>query len=86
MTDGDSVVCVESATPRTHRGIQSVKIEAGDIRWYGFSDRLMAEGNLHAFLPVIDEVQTIIGRFLEGERSGNALLPANLKRESYSEA
>jgi hypothetical protein len=43
----------------------------------------MVASDLHAFLPALDEVQTIVATFFAGG-AGTDLLPINLRRETPS--
>jgi len=77
--DGDSVVLVGSARLP---GVASVAITPGDIGW-DVAGQIYGALDLHAFLPAIDEVQTVAYRFLQGQ-TGTDLLPLNLARATPS--
>lgn len=76
---GDDVVLVGSARLP---GVSSVAIKPEDIGW-DVLGRVYSAFNLHAFLPAIDEVQTVASRFLQGQ-TGTDLLPVNLARATPS--
>ncbi len=69
--DGDEVVLVESARLP---GVASVEITWADVSYFEPKARFVS---MHAFLMTLDEVQTVTGRFLQGER-GAALLPRGM--------
>ena len=72
---GDDVVPVESARLD---GVASVEMQDGDISYlFHPIERAMAAADLHAFLPALDEVHTIVGRFFGGDR-GVDLLPRGI--------
>jgi hypothetical protein len=73
---GDDVVLVGSAQLP---GVASVAIEPEDVSYFFHPiQRAYAETNLHAFLPAIDEVQTIVHSFFDG-LTGEPILPMNLR-------
>ncbi len=74
---GDDVVPEGSAKLP---GVASVAIHPQDIAWYSPLQRLYAEIELHAFLPALDEVQTIVARFLQDDTQGSKILPLNMSR------
>lgn len=74
---GDDVVPEDSARLP---GIASVAVHPQDIAWYSPIQRLYAETDLHAFLPALDEVQTIVARFLQDDTQGVNILPLNMAR------
>jgi pimeloyl-ACP methyl ester carboxylesterase len=75
---GDSIVPVGSAVLP---GVTAVKILDTDLSYFLHPiQRAMIENDLHAFLPALDEVQTIVASFFEG-LEGKDLLPLNLQRE-----
>jgi len=76
---GDSVVLVGSAQLP---GVASVAITTEDIGW-DLSGQIYGALDLHAFMPAIDEVQTVAYRFLQGQ-TGTNLLPVNLLRATPS--
>jgi hypothetical protein len=80
--DGDDVVPVESAR---FDGIASVELRADDVSYFRPLQRGYASLDLHAFLPALDEVQTVTSRFLEGAR-GTDLLARNLDANRYHPA
>jgi hypothetical protein len=62
-------------------GVTAVKILDTDLSYFLHPvQRAMVAGDLHAFLPALDEVQTIVATFFAGG-TGVDLLPANLRRE-----
>ncbi|HYB91428.1 MAG TPA: hypothetical protein VEC38_10315 [Candidatus Binataceae bacterium] len=71
---GDDVVPVQSALLS---GIASVEIQAGDVSYFHPVERGMMASDMHAFLPALDEVATIVGRFFQRQR-GTDLLPRGL--------
>ncbi len=71
---GDDVVPVQSARLD---GVAAVEIQADDVSYFHPLERGMAASDLHAFLPALDEIATIVARFFAGER-GLALLPKGL--------
>jgi len=71
---GDDVVPVVSALLE---GVASVEIKEADISYFHPVERGMAALDMHAFLPALDEVATIVGRFFQGERELD-LLPRGL--------
>jgi len=75
---GDDVVLVDSAKLP---GVVAVEIRQDDVGylWHPFL-RSMVNSDLHAFLPALDEVQTIVANFFAGA-TGAALLPINLQRD-----
>ena len=76
---GDDVVPVISARLN---GVASVEIQEADVSYFHPIERGMAASDMHAFLPVLDEVATIVGRFFQGER-GIRLLPKGLPPERF---
>ncbi|MGO9265865.1 MAG: lipase/acyltransferase domain-containing protein [Candidatus Binataceae bacterium] len=74
MGAGDDVVPVQSAQLV---GVASVEIQAEDVSYFHPIQRGMVASDMHAFLPSLDEVATIVGRFFQGER-GIDLLPRGL--------
>jgi hypothetical protein len=78
---GDDVVPVGSAMLH---GVTAIKILPEDLSYiFHPLQRAYAEADLHAFLPALDEVQTIVSAFFGGE-SGEKLLPLNLRRAAPS--
>jgi len=74
---GDDVVLVGSAKLP---GVTAVEIRAEDLSYIlPPIQRYYAQFDLHAFLPALDEVQTIVSAFFGGA-TGEALLPLNLQR------
>ena len=64
--------------------VAAVKILDTDLSYFLHPiQRAMVASDLHAFLPALDEVQTIVAKFFAGG-TGIDLLPANLKREKPS--
>jgi hypothetical protein len=59
-----------------------VEIQETDVSYFHPIERGMAASDMHAFLPVLDEVATIVGRFFQGER-GISLLPKGLPRARF---
>jgi hypothetical protein len=80
--EGDDVVPIRSAK---FPGIASVELRADDVSYFRPLQRGYASLDLHAFLPALDEVQTVTSRFLEGTR-GPDLLPRNLNANRYHPA
>ncbi|HXW83027.1 MAG TPA: hypothetical protein VEJ86_01345 [Candidatus Binataceae bacterium] len=75
---GDDVVLAGSAKLP---GVTAVEIRADDIGYVTHPIlRSLANSDLHAFLPAMDEVQTIVASFFAGA-TGTALLPLNLQRD-----
>jgi len=77
---GDDVVPVVSAQLP---GVVSVEIQTADVSYFHPLERGLAAANLHAFLPALDEVATIVGRFLDGARDAADLLPLGIPSERY---
>jgi hypothetical protein len=72
---GDDVVPVESARLA---GMASVELRAADISYFWHPiERTYANADMHAFLPALDEVGTIVAQFLTGTR-GVKLLPLGI--------
>ncbi len=71
---GDDVVPVQSAQLA---GVASIEIREDDISYFHPIERGMVASDMHAFLPALDEVATIVGRFF-GEQRGLALIPKSL--------
>jgi hypothetical protein len=74
---GDNVVLVGSAKlPR----VTAAEIRPEDLSyiWHPIP-RAYVEADMHAFLPALDEVQTIVSSFFSGA-TGTKLLPLNLQR------
>jgi pimeloyl-ACP methyl ester carboxylesterase len=74
LADGDGSVTVDSALPPNFN-LDSVMIRFADLSWL---DQARARVAFHALLPTLDEVQTVVGKFLQGERS-DQLLPRNIR-------
>jgi hypothetical protein len=75
---GDDVVLVGSAKLP---GVTAVEIRPEDLSYiWQPIQRQMANNDLHAFLPALDEVQTIVANFFAGV-VGASLLPLNLRRD-----
>jgi Lecithin:cholesterol acyltransferase len=78
---GDDVVLVGSAKLP---GVTAVQIRPEDLSYiFHPVQRAYAEADLHAFLPALDEVQTIVSAFFGGA-TGTTLLPLNLQRATPS--
>jgi hypothetical protein len=69
--DGDEVVLAESARIP---GVAAVEIAYDDVSYFALKARHVS---MHAFLMTLDEVQTIVGRWLQG-LTGPALLPRGM--------
>jgi hypothetical protein len=77
---GDDVVPVESALLE---GVAAVELIPDDVSYFFHPiQRGMAALDMHAFLPALDEVATIVGRFFQGYRD-QALLPKGLPPERF---
>jgi hypothetical protein len=76
---GDDVVPVQSARLA---GVSSVEIQEDDVSYFHPVERGMASSDMHAFLPALDEVATIVARFFQGER-GLDLLPKGLPSSRF---
>jgi hypothetical protein len=75
---GDDVVLVGSAKLP---GVTAVEIRAEDLSYFWHPiQRQMVNSDLHAFLPALDEVQTIVANFFAGA-AGASLLPLNLQHD-----
>lgn len=62
-------------------GVASVRLSIDDASpFFETSARV----SLHAFMPALDEAQTIVSRFLAGANTPEALLPRNLTPDRYS--
>jgi lecithin:cholesterol acyltransferase len=72
--DGDDVVPVVSALLN---GVAAVEIRTEDVSYFHPIERGLASVDLHAFLPALDEVATVVSRFMSGKR-GQALLPMGI--------
>lgn len=70
--DGDEVVPVESARLP---GAPSVEVDWDDVPLLALGARVVS---FHAFLPSLDEVQTIVARWFRGRRSAPELLPRGM--------
>jgi pimeloyl-ACP methyl ester carboxylesterase len=70
--DGDGVVPVDSAAPL---GLAKVCIPFSAVSWW--AEPAARFFDFHAFLPTLDEVQTVVARFLAGSKD---LKPLGLKR------
>jgi hypothetical protein len=78
---GDGVVLVGSAKLPA---VTAVEIRPEDLAYiFHPVQRADAKADLHAFLPAIDEVQTIISSFFSGA-TGIKILPLNLQRATPS--
>jgi hypothetical protein len=78
---GDDVVPVGSARLP---GVTAVEIRSEDLSYiFHPIQRAYANADLHAFLPALDEVQTILSSFFSGA-TGTALLPLNLQQATPS--
>jgi hypothetical protein len=78
---GDDVVLEGSARLP---GVTAVRILDTDLSYFLHPiQRAMIASDLHAFLPALDEVQTIVATFFAGGHSAD-LLPLNLQRETPS--
>ncbi|HYQ30203.1 MAG TPA: hypothetical protein VER04_23395 [Polyangiaceae bacterium] len=75
--DGDGVVLASSALLP---GVASVRLSRQDASILG---ELEARLSFHGFLCALDETQTIVNRFLDGQRGASALLPLSLPRSRY---
>jgi hypothetical protein len=71
---GDDVVPVASARLP---GVAAVEIRTADVSYFHPIQHGLAALDLHAFLPALDEVATVVGRFFDGEQAVD-LLPAGL--------
>jgi len=76
---GDDVVPVVSARLP---GVAAVEIRSEDVSYFHPIQHGLAALDLHAFLPALDEVATIVGRFLDGKQE-TELLPAGLPRARF---
>ncbi len=76
---GDDVVPFISAQIP---GVASVEIRTEDVSYFNPVQRGLASVDLHAFLPALDEVATIVGRFLGGKR-GTDLLPKGIPADRF---
>lgn len=76
MGSGDNVVPVGSAKLT---GVAAVEIKVEDLSyiWHPIQ-RTMVDNDLHAFLPALDEVQSIVANFFN-DLNGEDILPRNLK-------
>lgn len=80
---GDDVVPLASAWVERQE-IPAVRIEVGDVHWSEFLDRMLTRKvSFHAFMPTINAVQTIVGRFFEGA-NGTDLLPRAVPHSRYT--
>ena len=80
---GDDVVPVVSARLD---GIAAIELTPDDVSYFFHPiQRGMAMLDMHAFLPALDEVGTIVGRFFQGDR-GVALLPRGLPPSRFHPA
>jgi hypothetical protein len=76
---GDDVVPVVSARLP---GVAAVEIRSEDVSYFHPIQHGLAALDLHAFLPALDEVATIVGRFLDDKQEID-LLPAGLPRARF---
>lgn len=72
--DGDDVVPVVSALLN---GVAAVEIRTDDVSYFHPIERGLASLDLHAFLPALDEVATVVSRFMSATR-GPGLLPKGI--------
>lgn len=80
---GDDVVPVESARLA---GVASVELRPEDISYIRHPiERTYANADMHAFLPALDEVATIVFQFLRGTR-GVKLLPLGIPAPRFHPA
>ena len=78
-SDGDDVVLMGSAKLP---GVTAVEIRQDDVSYLSHPIlRGLVNSDLHAFLPALDEVQTIVASFFAGA-AGAALLPLNFQRDA----
>ncbi len=78
---GDDVVLVDSAKLP---GVAAVEIRPEDMSYiFHPVQRAYANTDMHAFLPALDEVQSIVHSFFDG-LAGPDVLPVNLKRPTPS--
>jgi hypothetical protein len=77
---GDDVVPVQSAQLA---GVSSVEIQEQDVSYFHPIERGMASADMHAFLPVLDEVGTIVAEFFRGRRTAAELLPRGLPASRF---
>lgn len=73
--DGDDIVTTESSTLH---GVDHILIQKIAVSY--FTPLLIT--SLHAALPALDEVHTIVGRFFNGA-SGHDLLPAFMSKDNF---
>jgi len=78
--EGDGVVAEKSALLD---GVASIRVSVSDAS--PLREFLARFGSLHAFMPVLDEVQSITSRFLDGARTAESLLPRSFQPDRYSE-
>lgn len=77
-SDGDDVVLVGSAKLP---GVAAIEVRQDDVSYLSHPIlRSLVNSDLHAFLPALDEVQTIVASFFAGA-AGAALLPLNFQRD-----
>jgi len=76
--DGDGVVLTKSALLP---GVSSIRLSQRDASIFGELD---ARLSFHGFVCTLDETQTIVNRFLDGQRGAASLLPLGLPRSRYS--
>jgi hypothetical protein len=73
-----------SQPPGSYASVTAVKIIDAVLNYFLHPvQRAMIASDLHAILPALDEVQTIVATFFAGGE-GTELLPLNLQRETPS--
>lgn len=77
--DGDGVVAAASALLS---GVASIRLTLGDASIFG---ELTARLSFHGYICALDETQSIVSRFLEGQRGPSALLPLSLPASRYTD-
>lgn len=77
--DGDGLVLTTSALLP---GIASIRLIQADASIFG---ELEASFSFHGYICTLDETQSIVSRFLDGQRGAAALLPLSLPPSRYSE-
>jgi lecithin:cholesterol acyltransferase len=77
--DGDGIVLATSALLP---GVASIRLVQADASIFA---ELNARLSFHSFVCALDETQSIVSRFLDGQRGAAALLPLSLPQSRYSE-
>jgi hypothetical protein len=81
MGEGDGIVLPCSAILA---GVPTIRLTSAEASLFSETNARLV--SLHAFLATLDETQTIVARFLDGQRGARALLPLGLPLDRYVDA